>query len=44
MLEAAAVPERRDRELCRRIADNETQQAVVLELLGRLSVHPDETS
>ena len=43
MLEASALPELRDRELRRRIAETETQQCIALEQLARLGVSPDET-
>jgi len=41
ILEAAAPPELRDREMRRRIAETESQEALVLELLAGLGVHPE---
>ncbi len=42
MLEAAASPDLRDRELRRRLAETETQQSVALEQLARLGIYPDD--
>ena len=44
MLEAAAAPELRDRELRRRLAENASQESVMLEELARFGVFPDETT
>jgi hypothetical protein len=44
MLEAAAPPERRDRELRRRLAKTETEQALALERLAQVGVDPDEAN
>ena len=42
LLEAAAPPELRDRELRSRIAETETQEALVLDLLAEFGVYPDQ--
>jgi hypothetical protein len=44
MLEASAAPERRDRELRRRLAENASEESVMLEELARFGVFPDETT